>query len=68
MMSAVMHLNAVKGSPQGGVRTMCGTWLRLGEGAPADAPVCSSCMKEAGWPDDLRRTGRSVRRWLRRRR
>lgn len=56
-MAAVMHIVKPRllRSPQGKVRTYCGTTLARGEGAPKTAPMCRACMKAAGWDRDKRR-------------
>lgn len=52
-MASVMHINAVDGSPEGPVPTLCGDWLEDGEGAEIDAPKCEQCFQLAGLDDAL---------------
>lgn len=55
-MAQTMHIVKPKllRSPQGRVRTYCGTVLARGEGAPETAPMCAACMRAAGWTRDTR--------------
>jgi hypothetical protein len=53
-MATVMHIS-IESRWSGKAKTLCGKTLRAGEGAAFDAPLCPTCVRNAGWTRDKRR-------------